>query len=321
MKLIVQIPCYNEEETLPEVIKGIPQSIEGIDTIELLIIDDGSTDRTVEIAKELGVTHIVKNACNKGLARSFSRGIDEALRRGADIIVNTDGDNQYASEDIAKLVKPIVDGSAEVVVGDRGGMNNPHFSFFKRCLQVVGSSIIRKLSGVSVTDAVSGFRAMSRDAAKQLNILSEFSYTIEMLIQSGSKRIKVVSVPIGTNPKTRESRLFGGVGQFLKMSGLTLVRTYTMYKPLRVLTILASIEVFVGMIPIVRFLFFYVQGNGGGHIQSLILGSMLIILGAITFLIGVVSDLISFNRKLVEKNILQVSQLSEKLEELEGRLE
>lgn len=320
MKLIIQIPCFNEEHTLADVLAGIPTVIAGIDTIETLVIDDGSSDRTFELATRLGVSHVIANTCNKGLARTFTKGLDYALQQGADIIVNTDGDNQYASEDIAKLVAPIVSGDAEIVVGDRGGMNNQHFSFFKRCLQVAGSSVIRKLSGVDISDAVSGFRALSRSAAQQLNIVSEFSYTIEMLIQAGSKRLKVVSVPIRTNAKTRESRLFTSIPQFLNLSGATLLRAYTMYKPLKVFTGVAVIATAIGLLPIVRFIFFFLQGEGAGHIQSLVLGSMFVLLGALTFMIGIVADLINFNRRLLEQNMLRSQRLDERLLKLEARI-
>lgn len=313
MKLIVQIPCYNEYKTLESVLAAIPKKIPGIDVIETLIIDDGSTDGTSELAKKLGVHHIVRNTANKGLARSFHRGVDECLRQGADIIVNTDGDNQYCSEDIGKLVAPVVAGEADIVVGDRGGMKNPHFSFFKRCLQVLGSTVIRKFTRLDVTDAVSGFRAISRDAAQQINIVSDFSYTIEMLIQAGSKRLAVTSVPIRTNPKTRNSRLFSTIPQFLRLSVSTLLRMYTMYSPLKVFFIIGTVLFLVGVFPIGRFLYFYMTGDGQGHIQSLVLGGALSSLGVITFMIGVIADLINFNRRLLEKVIYRLEKLEDKM--------
>lgn len=313
MKLIVQIPCFNEEENLPSVVRDIPKEIPGIDVIEILIVDDGSTDRTIEVAREIGVHHIIENGTNKGLARTFHHGIEECIKRGADIIVNTDGDNQYAGADIAKLVQPVLAGEAEIVVGDRGGFDNPHFSFFKRSLQVLGSTVIRKATGLDITDAVSGFRAISRNAAQQLNIVSDFSYTIEMLVQASAKRMAVKSIPIGTNEKTRDSRLFKSIPQFLQMSVSTLLRMYTMYKPLKVFLMVGAISILIGLAPIGRFVYYYMMGDGGGHVQSLVLGSTLLTLGAIAVLIGVVADLINFNRKLMEKMLFRMEKLEQRL--------
>ena len=314
MKLIVQIPCFNEEKNLVATLRDIPGSIPGIDTVEVMIIDDGSSDRTIEIAKEFGVKHIIAHTGNKGLARTFRTGIDAALKRGADIIVNTDGDNQYAGADIAKIVQPIVEGQAEIVVGDRGGLNNPHFSFFKRRLQVFGSFVIRKITRLDISDAVSGFRAISKDAAKQINIVTDFSYTIEMLVQASAKRIKVISVPIGTNAKTRESRLFKSVPQFLRMSVTTLVRSYAMYKPLRVFFAIGVVLLITGILPIGRFSYFYITGDGAGHIQSIVLGATLVILGAGIMLIGLLADLINFNRKLMEIALVKITNIELQLE-------
>ena len=309
MKLIVQVPCYNEEENLPDVVRGIPKHISGIDELEILIIDDGSTDRTLEVAQELGIHHTVINTGNKGLAYSFHTGIEECLKRGADIIVNTDGDNQYDGKDISHLVQPIINGKADIVVGDRGGYNNPHFSPLKRTLQVFGSFVIRKATGLDIKDAVSGFRAISRSAAQQINIVSDFSYTIEMLVQAAAKRLRVTSVPINTHKKTRESRLFRSIPQFLFMSVTTLLRIYTMYKPLRVFFTLGVLAMISGLLPIIRFIYFYLTGSGEGHIQSLVLGAALVTLGLITLLVGVVADLINFNRKLLEKMLYRMERL------------
>ncbi len=311
MKLIVQIPCYNEAGTLAEAVADIPRTIPGIKQIEILIVDDGSVDGTSDLARKLGVDHIIRHRRNKGLARTFHRGLEECLRLGADIIVNTDGDNQYAGADISRLVQPIVNEKVDIVVGDRGGLENPHFSRFKRYLQVFGSTIIRMATGLHITDAVSGFRAISRDAAQQINIVSDFSYTIEMLIQASAKRISVMSVPVGTNSKTRESRLFKSIPQFLRMSVTTLLRMYTMYRPLRVFSVLGLIMVTTGLLPIFRFGYFYAVGESSGHIQSLILGGMLFSVGILTMLCGILADLINFNRKLMEKTLLRLEKLEQ----------
>ena len=300
IKLIIQIPCFNEESTLPATIGDFPDKIDGIDIIETLIIDDGSTDRTIEVARELGVNHIIHNTNNLGLARSFQKGLDACLDFGADIIVNTDGDNQYAGCDIPKLVKPIIDGSAEIVVGDRQTDKIEHFSVFKKLLQKLGSRVVRQLSGTSVPDVVSGFRAISRDAALRLNIISPYSYTIEMVIQAGKKNMAITHVPISTNPETRESRLFKSIPNFIGRQLSSMIRMYAMYEPLRVFFSIGLMLSFTGMLPIVRFLYFYFTGDGDGHLQSLVLGGILLIIGFVTFMIGLVADLISFNRKLTE---------------------
>ena len=300
MKLIVQIPCYNEEETLPETVRDIPKHIAGIDVIEILVIDDGSVDRTSEVARSLGVHHIVRNKTNVGLARSFRAGLDRCIALGADIIVNTDADNQYCGADIAKLVQPILEGRVDVVVGDRQTSKIDHFSPGKKLLQRFGSAVVKSFSGVNVPDAVSGFRAISRDAAMRLNIVSPFSYTIEMLIQVGRKGMAFTSVPIGTNPKTRESRLFKSVFKFIERSSTTLLRMYSMYQPLRVFTLIGLVIAIVGLIPMVPFLYFYLFVSGQGKIQSLVIGSALLTIGTLTFLLGLVADLLNHNRALIE---------------------
>ena len=309
MKLIVQIPCFNEEATLSQTVSDIPRQIDGVDTVELLVVDDGSIDRTVEIARELGVDHVVSHTNNKGLARAFRTGMEACLQRGADIIVNTDADNQYRGADIPTLIQPILDGEADIVVGDRGARSNPHFSFGKKGLQLLGSALVRRLSQTAVPDAVSGFRAISRSAALQLNIVSSFSYTIEMLIQAGSKRLSVASVPIETNAKTRNSRLFRSIPHFVSRSAATIARMYAMYQPLRVFFVIGMTLVLLGALPIARFLYFYLAGDGQGHVQSLILGGVLVVIGFITLLIGMLADLIGFNRQLIEITLQKVTQV------------
>lgn len=309
MKLIVQIPCFNEELTLPQTIADIPRHIEGIDEIEILIIDDGSADRTVEVARNLGISHIVRNKKNMGLARTFRRGLEACLRAGADIIVNTDGDNQYSGADIKKLVGPIIDGSADIVIGDRQTSKIAHFSRGKKFMQWLGSGVVRKLAGVWVPDAVSGFRAFSREAAIRTNIVSPFSYTIETVIQAGKKDMAVTSVPVATNPKTRESRLFKSIPAFVQRQVSTIVRMYAMYQPLKVFFYIGTFLSIAGLLPILRFLYFYAIGEGGGHLQSLVLGGVLLLMGFITYLAGLVADLISFNRQLLEMTLEKVKRM------------
>jgi glycosyltransferase involved in cell wall biosynthesis len=309
MKLIVQIPCYNEEHTLPGTIADIPRQIDGIDQVELMIIDDGSTDRTVEAAAQLGIDHIIINKKNLGLARTFRKGLDECLKRGADIIVNTDGDNQYYGGDIPKLVEPIVQAKADIVVGDRQTSTIPHFSPFKKLLQRVGSATVRRLSGTDVTDTVSGFRAFSREAAIRINIVSPFSYTIENIIQAGKKHMAIASVPIRTNPKTRESRLFKSIPKFIERQLSSMLRMYLMYQPLRFFAYIAIALTFIGLIPITRFLIYYFMGDGSGHIQSLILGSVLLLIGFVTFVMAILADLINFNRQLLEMTLEKVRRI------------
>ena len=309
MKLIVQIPCYNEEQTLPETVADIPRQIDGIEQVEVLVIDDGSRDNTVQVARDIGVDHVIRNKRNIGLARSFRKGLDACLVRGADIIVNTDGDNQYAGADIPKLVQPILEGQADMVIGDRETNKIPHFSPLKKFLQYLGSGVVRKLAGIWVPDTVSGFRAFSREAAIRINVVSSFSYTIETVIQAGKRHLTVQSVAVRTNPKTRDSRLFKSIPHFVQNSLGTMVRMYAMYQPLRVFFYLGSVLTIIGILPIIRFLFFYLAGSGDGHLQSLLLGSVLVILGVITFMIGLVADLISFNRQLMEMTLERVRRM------------
>jgi glycosyltransferase involved in cell wall biosynthesis len=309
MKLIVQIPCFNEEATLPQTIGDIPRAIPGIDVVEVLIVDDGSTDRTVEVALRAGADHIVRHKTNRGLAEAFRTGIDACLIRGADIIVNTDGDNQYAGASIPALIRPIQTGQADIVIGDRQVAENPHFAWTKKRLQALGSFVVRRLSGVAVTDAVSGFRAVSHEAAMRLNIVSPFSYTIEMLIQAGRQRMAVVSVPVTTNLVRRHSRLFSSVPQFMLHSLATMLRIYTMYYPLRMFAYFGATLTLLGLAPIARFLYFYVTEGGVGHIQSLVLGGVFLMMGFVAVLVGVVADLINFNRRLAELTLQKIRGL------------
>jgi glycosyltransferase involved in cell wall biosynthesis len=309
LKLIVQIPCFNEEQTLPQTIHNLPHYIEGIDTVETLIIDDGCKDNTCKVAEEFGVDHIVKNTSNKGLASTFFAGLDASLRLGADIIVNTDGDNQYNGQDISKLIEPILNGEADIVIGDRQPDNNHHFSPVKKKLQKIGSFVVRLLSDTDVPDAVSGFRAFSRKAAMETNIISDFSYTIETLIQAGKKRLTVTSVPIKTNSKTRESRLFESTPKFLIHSLSTITRIYMMYQPLKVFFFIGSFFIIAGLIPSSRFLVYYLMGQGSGHIQSLILSAVLLVVGFHILMIGLVADVIACNRRLIEETLLRVRRI------------
>ena len=310
MKLIVQIPCLNEEETLPVTVRDIPKKIEGIDEVEILIIDDGSTDRTIEVAKELHVNHIVKNTNNKGLARSFMVGLDACIKLGADIVVNTDGDNQYKGEDIPALIAPILRAEADIVIGNRQTDTIEHFSFTKKKLQKLGSWVVRNLSETKVQDVTSGFRAYSRDAALQMNVVSDYSYTLETVIQAGKKHLAVTNVSVGTNGKLRESRLFKSIPRYITRSLVTIVRMYTMFQPLRVFFIVGGI-LFLGGIGLgLRFLYFYFfAGTGSGHIQSVILSAVLMIIGFLVLMIGIVADVISFNRRLIEDVLLRVRKI------------
>ncbi len=309
MKLIIQIPCFNEEETLPQTVADFPTRIDGIDTIEYLVIDDGSSDKTIDVARQIGVHHIVRHKHNKGLARSFADGIEACLDLGADIIVNTDGDNQYCGHDIVKLVEPILRKEADIVVGDRQTSKIKHFSAFKKLLQRLGSGIVRHLSATNVPDAVSGFRAFSRDAAMKLNIVSSFSYTLETLIQAGMKPMTVTSVPVRTNEKTRESRLFKSVASFVQAQVTTIIRMYAMFKPLRVFFFIGFIFGAIGLAPIIRFIYFYINGAGDGHIQSLVVGAAFLVIGLFTLLIALLADLIGRNRQLTEEVLERVKRI------------
>ncbi|MBF0193101.1 MAG: glycosyltransferase family 2 protein [Magnetococcales bacterium] len=321
MKLIVQIPCFNEEHTLPQTIADIPRQIEGIDEVEILVIDDGSSDATVSVAKKLGVDYIVHHQGNRGLAAAFQSGIDEALRHGADIIVNTDGDNQYDGSYIPTLIQPIMNQKAEVVVGDREVMKVSHFGFGKKLLSRIGSMVVSRMTGVKIPDAVSGFRAFTRQAAMELNIVSSFSYTIEMLLQCGRKRLVVTSVPVGVNGKLRSSRLFRSIPQFIFYSISTLLRIYAMIRPLRFFLFLGGVFSLIGLSAIIRFLVFYLSGDGEGHIQSLIIGGAVLMIGAMTFLIGLLADLISFNRQLTEGALYRIKKIGYEIKDLHAKVD
>jgi len=315
IKLIIQIPCYNEEATLPETVRDFPREIPGVDVIELLIVDDGSSDRTVAVAQELGVHHILRHSRNRGLANTFLDGLQAALQAGADIIVNTDADNQYCGQCIPALVKPIVEGTADIVVGDRGVAKHPYFSPVKRLLQQIGSGVVGMAAGVKIPDATSGFRALSREAALRTLVLSQYSYTLETLIQAGARRMAVTYVPIQVNPQTRPSRLMRSISHFITHSASTILRAYTMYRPLRVFLILGGLLIFLGLIPGARFLYFYFTDNGSGHIQSLILMAVLLLMGFQTCMIGLVADLVGFNRKIMEETLYRLRRVEMLLEE------
>ena len=309
MKLIIQIPCYDEESTLPDTVAALPRTLEGVDAVEVLVIDDGSRDNTAAVAASHGVDHVVRLPSNVGLAKAFAVGLEACLRRGADIIVNTDADNQYHGADVAKLVAPILAGRADLVVGDRGVGTLSQFSPLKRRLQRLGSWVVSQASGVPTPDATSGFRAMSREAALRTLVLSRYSYTLETLIQAGALGLSIEYVPIRTNSPTRPSRLMRNLSHYLSHSGATIVRAYTMYRPLRVFMSLGAIAVLAGMAIGIRFLAFYVSGQGGGHIQSLILAAILLIVGFQIFLIGLVADLVGANRKIMEETLYRVRKL------------
>jgi glycosyltransferase involved in cell wall biosynthesis len=305
-KLIIQIPCLNEAETLPQTLRDLPSSIPGIDSIEILVIDDGSRDDTVAVARAHGVHHVVRFRRNKGLAAAFRAGIDACVKLGADYIVNTDADNQYVGADIQRLLQPLLDGRADIVVGDRNIQALQHLTPRRKRLQAMGSWVVRQVSGTQVPDTTSGFRAYTREAALQMTIISEFSYTLESIIQAGKKRMAIAHVPIGTNPRLRESRLFDNAWTYIKASAATIVRIYAMYEPLKVFSYIGGLVFAAGVAISLRFLYYYVTGTGLGHLQSLILSAVLMIVGFQVLLIGLVSDVISGNRKLLEDLLYRV---------------
>jgi len=303
VKLVVQVPCLNEEETLPLVLSSIPAVVPGVDEVVVVVIDDGSTDRTIEVARAHGVRHIVRHRRNEGLARSFTDGVNYALAIGADIVVNTDGDNQYPQQRIADLVEPIVRGEADIVIADRQVQLIDHFSPTKKRLQRFGSYVVNRAAGTELPDAASGFRAYSRESLIRLNTVTRFSYCMETIIQAGYKRMAIASVPVVTNPKTRESRLFTSTRQHVYRSGAAIVRAYVMYRPYMIFGWLAAIFGLSGLLPYLRYAYLEATGDGGGHLQSLVLGTALILMACLSLMLGIVSDLIRTNRTLIEANL------------------
>jgi glycosyltransferase involved in cell wall biosynthesis len=310
MKLIIQIPCYNEAETLEIALNDLPTQIDGIDIIEYLIINDGSQDNTVAVAKNWGVHYVVDFKKNRGLAKGFMAGLDACLQNGADIIVNTDADNQYVGADIEKLVRPILDGESDIVIGERPIDKTEHFSTLKKILQHFGSWVVRKASKSDIPDAPSGFRAYSREAALRLNVTNEYTYTLETIVQAGREKIPMISVPIQTNGELRPSRLFNSMMGYVKKSMLTIIRAFMMYKPLQFFMTLGAIFSLIGVGIGIRFLFFYVKGQGIGHIQSLILASMMIIVGVLCSIVGLQADIIASNRKILSDVQYHVRKLN-----------
>ena len=307
MKLIIQIPCLNEEQTLPETLKDLPKSINGIDVIETLVIDDGSTDHTVEVARKHGAHHILSLTNNKGLAKAFYYGLNQALKLGADIVVNTDADNQYNADDIEKLIEPILRKKVDIVIGDRRVETIRHFSSLKIFLQKVGSWAVRQLSGTRIPDATSGFRAYSRSAAMQVNVVSDFTYTLETIISAGNKNLAITHIPVRTNRKVRESRLFPNIRTYIRRSLVTLIKVYSMYKPLRVFAIVGGISFLGGTLLGLRYLYYYFQGDPG-HVQSVILAGVLLIVGIQIAMIGIAAELIAVNRQLLEDIQLRIKK-------------
>ena len=314
MKLIIQIPCHNEAQTLPQTMQALPRQIHGVDVIEYLVIDDGSSDDTAQVANKSGAHHVVRLVSHKGLAAAFFAGLEASLARGADIIVNTDAANQYCADDIEHLIAPILAGRADLVVGDRGVATVSAFSPTKRLLQRFGSWVIGLASGARVPDATSGFRALTRDAALRTLVLSNYSYTLETLIQAGTRRMAIEFVPVRTNPPLRPSRLMRGMSDYLTNSTADILRAYTMYRPLRVFSVVGLLFTLVGLALSIRYLYFAFIGQGSGHVQSVVLAAVLMIVGFQILLIGLLADLIGFNRKILEEVLyrLRKMELSEK---------
>jgi len=309
MKLIIQIPCFNEAEQLPATLADLPRELDRFDTVEWLVIDDGSTDETVAVAREHGVDHLVRLTSNKGLATGFQAGIDTALKLGADVIVNTDADNQYYGPDIARLVEPIVEGRADMVVGDREVGGIEHFSRLKKALQRLGSWVVRQASSTTVPDTTSGFRAYNREAAIQIMVVSKFTYTLETIIQAGKLLVAVDHVPIRTNPKTRESRLFPSMGAYVRRNAVSIFRVYAQYEPLRVFWSLALVIGLASVAVWIRFVVAYAEGNGKGHVQSLILGAVLFIAAVVLWALGVIGDLLAAQRVMTQRTFERVRRI------------
>jgi glycosyltransferase involved in cell wall biosynthesis len=309
MKLIVQIPCFNEEGALPATLADLPREIEGVDTVEWLVIDDGSTDNTVEVAREHGVDHIVRLTNNRGLAAAFQAGLDASLKLGADIIVNTDADNQYYGGDIPKLVAPILAGDADMVIGDRETDQIEHFSPVKKRLQRLGSAVVRRASGTNVPDTTSGFRAYNREAGLQMQVVSKFTYTLESIIQAGKMLVAVDHVPIRTNEKTRESRLFPSMWAYVRRNTVSIFRIYTLYEPLRVFLAAAAITALIGAGLWLRFLWFAINGETDGHVQSLVVGSTLFIIAVQFVALGVIGDILAGTRVLQQRVLERVRRV------------
>jgi len=307
--LIIQIPCLNEAETLPGTLADLPRSLAGIDRIEVLVIDDGSRDGTSDVARAHGVAHVVRLRRHKGLAAAFKAGIDAAVKLGADYIVNTDADNQYVGADIALLIEPLMKGEADIVIGDRNIKALSEMSAQKKLLQRLGSWVVRQVSGTEVPDTTSGFRAYTREAALRMTIVSEYSYTLESIIQAGKNRLAIAHVPVRTNPRVRPSRLFDSLFAYVKASGATIVRIYAMYEPLKVFSYIGGAIFTIGLAITARFIYYYLTGTGRGHVQSLIIAAVLMIVGFQVLLIGLVSDMISGNRKLLEDLMYRIRSL------------
>ena len=307
--LIIQIPCLNEAETLPGTLADLPRSLAGIDRIEVLVIDDGSRDGTSDVARAHGVAHVVRLRRRKGLAAAFKAGIDAAVKLGADYIVNTDADNQYVGADIALLIEPLMNGEADIVIGDRNIKALSEMSAQKKLLQRLGSWVVRQVSGTEVPDTTSGFRAYTREAALRMTIVSEYSYTLESIIQAGKNRLAIAHVPVRTNPRVRPSRLFDSLFAYVKASGATIVRIYAMYEPLKVFSYIGTAIFTIGLAITARFIYYYLTGTGRGHVQSLIIAAVLMIVGFQVLLIGLVSDMISGNRKLLEDLMYRIRSL------------
>lgn len=309
MKLIIQIPCYNEAETLEIALNDLPKELPGVDTIEYLIINDGCKDNTVEVAKKWGVHHIVSFKQNKGLAKGFMAGLDGCLRNGADIIVNTDADNQYCGGDIEKLIQPILEGKADMVIGARPIDQTEHFSWIKKKLQHFGSWVVRKASNTDIPDAPSGFRALSREAAIRINVINDYTYTLETIVQAGRGKIAITSIPIRTNGELRSSRLFNSILGYVKRSMVTIIRAYMMYEPLKTFFFLSIPPILVGLSIGFRYLYFIAVGGAGGHVQSLILACTLILMGFLCFVVGLLADILAANRKLLEDTQYHVRRM------------